>query len=64
MASESSRGRHRVVERSADSHTGQRIVTLECFCGATRGEDFERYSYHLAEHSPEDFGLGGDRGAE
>ena len=62
VSSESARGRHRVVDTPGDG--GENLTTLECFCGATQGEDYERYSYHLAEHSPEDVGLGGDRRAD
>jgi hypothetical protein len=37
----------------------QRLVMVECpICGARRGEDFALYSAHLAEHEPEELGLG------
>lgn len=51
-----------VVDVSAETHTGTQIHTIECsLCGARRGEEFQRYSFHLhREHDPEDIGLGGD----
>ena len=61
MATEQSRGRHVVADTSGETHLGEQLNTLECFCGAKRGEDYHKYCYHLATHSPEDFGLGGGR---
>jgi len=58
---EQSRGRHVVADTSGETHLGEQLNTLECFCGAKRGEDYYKYPHHLATHSPEDFGLGGGR---
>jgi len=42
-------------------HRDTQLQTVECsICGAKRGEDFVRFSYHLATHSPADLGHGGD----
>ena len=50
-----------VDDTGGETHLGEKLNTLECFCGAKRGEDYHKYCYHLATHSPEDFGLGGGR---
>jgi hypothetical protein len=42
-------------------HRDVQYRTVACaICGARAGEEFQRFSYHLATHSPADLGLGGD----
>lgn len=48
-------------KKSDCPHNGEQLVISRCGCGARLGEDYYKFSHHLAEHSPEDFGLGGDR---
>jgi len=59
--SSEARHRHQVVDQSTEDHPGAQLVTVRCFCGAQRGVDYERYPFHLQQHDPEDFGLGGER---